>query len=365
MSNKQSKTMLVRTFIIMIIVVAFTIVSTTYALVKIAIIRGEKYQNAALEQQLYDTQLSAPRGDIYDKNMNVLATSAPAWNVYVNPNGIATIKENKEEVEKAIIDGLSEILSVDRQVIINALGQNYYYVIVKRQVDKEIFDKVHKFLDDNKKLGLTNYVGLEETTKRYYPNDNLASVVLGFVGNDNTGLSGIESYYDSVLLGTPGRTVAAKSAKGVNMPQTYERIEEAVKGNSLVLTIDNYIQYIAEKYLEEGVEANAAQNKGACIVMDVNTGGILAMAIKGDFDPNEPFEISAADKAKADEIENEDERSKMIVEFRNRQWRNKAVSDTYEPGSVFKVITGSMALEENLVNLNSTFTCAGHITVAG
>ena len=367
MNEKPSKAMIIRIFIVMLVVVIVTASVSIIRLVNISIINGEKYQNAAMEQQLYDTLLTAPRGDIYDTNMNKLATSSTAWTVYITPNGITNLKDEtkKQKVKDTIADGLSQILDVDREKIYGYTEKNTYYVIVKKQVEKDVADAVRQFITDNSDLELSSYIGLDETTKRYYPNENLASVVLGFVGSDNQGLSGIESYYDTELTGEVGRVVAAKTAEGTKMPYSYERVEAAVQGNSLVLTIDNYIQYIAEKYLEEGVMANAAQDRGACIVMNVNTGEILAMAIKGDFDPNQPFTLSEADQEKVDAVTDEEEKSTLKAQLQNKQWRNKAVSDTYEPGSVFKVITASMALEENLVNLNSTFTCGYSINIAG
>lgn len=367
MHDKPTKSMILRIFISMLIIISITAVVPFVRLVDLAIVNGEKYQNAALEQQLYDTLLSAPRGDIYDSNMNLLATSSTAWTVYITPNGISKIDDKTEQtaVKNTIADGLSSILDIDRETIYSYTEKKSYYVTVKKQVDKEIADKIWKFLDDNSDLGLSSYIGLDETTKRYYPNDRLASVVLGFVGSDNQGLAGIESYYDTELTGVSGRVVAAKSGQGTDLPFTYERVEDAIQGNSLVLTIDNYIQHIAEKYLEAGVIANNAQDRGGCIVMNVNTGEILAMAVKGDFNPNSAFTLSADDQEKVDAASSEDEKKVIRSELQNKQWRNKTVSDTYEPGSVFKVITAAMALEENLVNTNSTFTCNHKIVIAG
>lgn len=367
MTARPSKTMITRIFCIMVALVIFFVGVTGVRLFDIAVINGEKYQNAALEQQLYDTVLSAPRGDIYDKNMNLLATSSAAWTVYITPNGIKKLKDEtvKIAVKNTIADGLSEILDVDRETVYSYTEKSTYYVIVKKQVDKNVADKVRAFITEHSDLELANYIGLDETTKRYYPNNNLASVLIGFVGSDNQGLAGVESYYNTQLTGISGRAVAAKSAQGTNMPLTYERVEEAIQGNSLVLTVDNYVQYIAEKYLEEGVVANKAQDRGACIVMNVNTGEILAMAVKGDFDPNDAFTLSAADQELVDAETNTDAKKDLRTQLLNKQWRNKAVSDTYEPGSVFKVVTAAMALEENLVNTNSTFTCNHLITIAG
>lgn len=367
MTVKPNKMMLTRIAAVMLVLIIALSVVSTGSLVNIMIINGEKYQNDASEQQLYDSLVTAPRGDIYDRNMQTLATSSPAWTVYITPNGIRSIKkaEDAEKVKKKIAEGLSEILEMDYDTVYDYTGKKSYYVIVKKKIEKTAADKVRQFILDNKELELSQYIGLDSTTKRYYPNGNLASVVLGFVGSDDQGLSGLESYYDNELTGTAGRVVAAKNAAGTNMPFSYEKVENAVKGGSLVLTLDNYVQYTADKYLEAAIEENQIAERGAAVVMNVNTGAILAMSVKGDFDPNAPFTLSAADQKKVDETEGDEEKKKAQSELLNRQWRNKAVSDTYEPGSVFKAVTAAIALEENLVNKNSSFFCNGHATVAG
>ena len=366
MSLKPGKMMVTRIVVVMIVLILSLSLVSAASLVNIMIIKGEEYQNDASEQQLYDSLVTAPRGDIYDRNMQTLAQSSPAWTVYITPNGIRKLKEDEaEEVRKKIAEGLSEILGMDYETIYEYTGKKSYYVIVKKKIEKDIADKVRQFILDNKDLGIVKYIGLDETTKRYYPNGHLASVVLGFVGSDDQGLSGIESYYDNDLTGIAGRVVAAKNAAGTDMPFSYEKVEAATKGKSLVLTLDSYVQYTAEKYLEAAIEENLIAERGAAVVMNVNTGAILAMAVKGDFDPNEPFALSQAEQAQVDAVTNEDEKAKLKSDLLNRQWRNKAVSDTYEPGSVFKVVTASIALEENLVNKNSTFFCSGRATVAG
>ena len=367
MTVKPNKMMLTRIAAVMLVLIIALSVVSTGSLVNIMIINGEKYQNDASEQQLYDSLVTAPRGDIYDRNMQTLATSSPAWTVYITPNGIRSIKkaEDAEKIKKKIAEGLSEILEMDYDTVYDYTGKKSYYVIVKKKIEKTVADKVRQFILDNKDLELSQYIGLDSTTKRYYPNGNLASVVLGFVGSDDQGLSGLESYYDNELTGTAGRVVAAKNAAGTNMPFSYEKVENAIKGGSLVLTLDNYVQYTADKYLEAAIEENQIAERGAAVVMNVNTGAILAMSVKGDFDPNAPFTLSAADQKKVDETEGDEEKKKVQSELLNRQWRNKAVSDTYEPGSVFKAVTAAIALEENLVNKNSSFFCNGHATVAG
>ena len=362
MANKANKMMLTRILIIMLsVVILFTSVSAI-RLTKIMIIDGEKMQSLASEQQLYDTLVSAPRGDIYDSKMNVLAKSDTAYTIYLMPNGIKDLKKEKQEkVKNQIALGISKILDIDFEKAYEYTEKKTYYVILKKRVDKTVADEVRAFLSENSDLGLAKYVGIDETTKRYYPNQNLASVVLGFVGDDNQGLSGLESYYDSALTGVAGRVVAAKNAHGSDMPFSYQVVEEAKQGNSLVLSIDSYVQHVAEKYLEQAVEANKASNRGACVVMNVNTGAVLGMAIKGDFNPNQPFVLSEADEALLAAENATVTRSELL----NKQWRNKAVSDTYEPGSVFKIITAAMSLEENVTNLEQRYNCGYTIYVAG
>lgn len=367
MSVRPNKQMLKRAVIVMVLVVlCLTLVSTT-SLVKIMIVNGEEYQAKASEQQLYDSLISAPRGDIYDSNMNLLATSSPAWTVYLTPNGINKLddKSEAEEIRKTIAEGLSSILGMEYDEIYELSQKESYYVIVKKKIEQETVDTIRQWILDNEELEIASYIGLDETTKRYYPNDSLASTVLGFVGDDNQGLAGLESYYDNELTGVAGRVVAAKNAKGTDMRFSYEKVEEAKQGNSLVLTLDSYVQYVCEKYLDIAVEQEQIQERGAVIAMNVNTGAILGMAVSGDFNPNEPFTLSSEDQATVDAITNEEEKSAKRSELLNRQWRNKAVSDTYEPGSVFKIFTAAVALEENLVTANSTFTCNHSYIVAG
>ena len=369
MAVKPGKEMVTRIFVVMLcVIIAFSGIAGV-RLVNIMIINSERYQSEASEQQLYDSLITAPRGDIYDKNMQVLARSTTAWTVYITPNGIYKIDDegDRELIKKTIAENLSRILELEYDKVYEQTEKRSYYVIVKKKIDKSVADKVREFLSDERyeDLELVRYVGLDETTKRYYPNDGLASVVLGFVGSDDQGLSGIESYYDNELTGIAGRVVAAKSAAGTDMPLTYERVEEATKGKSLVLTLDSYIQYTAEKYLEVAIAENKIAERGAAIVMNVKTGAVLGMAVKGDFNPNSPFTLSEAEQKLVSEIENEEEKSKKENELLNRQWRNKAVSDTYEPGSVFKVVTAAIGIEENLINESNTFYCNGSTTVAG
>lgn len=369
MATKPGKDMATRIVAVMVALIVLFAGLSGGRLSYIMIVKGDFYQTKASEQQLYDNLVTAPRGDIYDRNMNRLATSATAWTVYLTPNGINNLTDaNKaEKVRKAIAAGLSEILEMTYEEIYEKTTQKRYYVVVKKKIEKETTDKVREFLakEESKELELTQYIGLDETTKRYYPNDTLASAVLGFVGDDNQGLAGLEKYYENTLTGVAGRVVAAKNAAGTDMPFTYQKVEEAQAGNSLVTTIDSYVQYVCEKHLDTAVDVNLVAERGAVVVMNVNTGAILAMAVSGDFDPNKPFELSAADQAKVDAETDADKKSALRSELLNRQWRNKAVSDTYEPGSVFKIFTAATALEEGLINKNTSFTCNYSLNVAG
>ena len=357
MATGPTKSMWMRMMAIMLILVIGFMGVSAVRLIQIMVIESNFYQQKASEQQLYDTELSPERGDIYDANHNILATSATVWTVYITPNDF----DDDAQREKAA-SGLSEILGMEYETVLGYAKKNSSYVIVKKKVEKDLADQVRQFISDE---SLGSVIGLDESTKRYYPNDNLASVVLGFVGDDNQGLSGIESYYETELKGVPGRVVAAKNARGADMPFSYEKKVESTPGNSLVLTIDSYIQHVAEKYLEQAVADNSVTERGVCIVMDVNTGGVLAMAVKGDFNPNNPFTLTdPADQEEISSLSGE-ERQTRLSELLNHQWRNKAVSDPYEPGSVFKIITGAAAIEEHVTDATKSYSCPGYIVIAG
>ncbi len=330
------------------------------------IVKSDFYQKKAAEQQLYDTEITAARGNIYDKNMKLLATSATVWTLYAMPNSFTNSKLSAEKlqiIKEEISQNIARILSMESEEIKEKLDKKVSYVIIKKKIEQDKADQIRKFISKSEN-GLARYIGLDESTKRFYTDNNLASVVLGFVGDDNQGLGGIELQYDNELTGIPGRVVAAKQANGTDMPFSYESVIEAVPGNSLVLTIDSYIQSVTEKYLNQAIVDNNVTERAAAICMNVNTGAILAMAVKGDFNLNDPFAISESDQAIVDALEG-DERSKKLSELRNRQWRNKAVSDVYDPGSVFKVVTASAAIEENVTDHGKSYYCPGHIVVGG
>ncbi|MGN1041476.1 MAG: penicillin-binding transpeptidase domain-containing protein, partial [Acutalibacteraceae bacterium] len=307
----------------------------------------------ASEQQMADTKISAQRGTIYDRNMKPLAQSATVWNVVFEPAYI-----NSDEKKKTICDGLSEILDIDKEKLMELASKKSCYTIIKKKIECDIKDKI---IDFKLKNDISSGIRLIEDYKRYYPCGSFAAPVLGFTGVDGQGLAGVEAYYDSTLRGEPGKILTAKNAIGTEMPFEYEQMVPPKRGHSLKLCIDETIQRFMEKNLEEGVINHKVKNRAAAIAMDVRTGEILGMAVKGDFDPNEPFKIADQEEANRIDALPSEEKAQAKSEALSRQWRNKAVSDTYYPGSVFKMITASMGLELDVVNEQSTFTCTGAI----
>lgn len=327
-----------------------------FHLIQLTLIDGDTYQQKALDQQLKDTSISPKRGTIYDANMKVLAKSASVWTVYIIP------KQIKDDAQRELlVNGLSELLELDKDKLMEQSKKNTYYAVVKRKIELEDAKKVRQFATDND----LSCIDLAEDSKRYYPFGNFASTVIGFTGTDSQGLAGLEAYYDKYLTGSPGRTVAAKNAWGLDMPFQYEKLYEANNGSDLVLTIDEVLQHYLEKQLDIAVNEHKVQDKAAGIVMNVKTGEILAMATKPDFDLNDPFTIT--DATALEEMQNltGDALKEYRANAQNKQWRNKIISDLYEPGSVFKIVTGSSALEEGVTSMDDHFSCSGSVNVAG
>ncbi len=322
-------------------------------ILKINIIDGEKLRTGAIEQQTRDYQVSSARGTIYDRNKKALAISSTAETISVNPKEIKDAKYSIDELAQK----LSDILVLDFETVKKKLTKEALDVELKAKVEPEVADQVRA-------LNLKG-IYFKEDTKRYYPFGSFASHVLGYVGKDNQGLGGIEMVYDDELSGVPGRVVTLKNAHGTDMPFQEERHIDSENGLNVVLTIDETIQHFAEKHLE-GVYNDADAKEGAaCIVMDVKTGEILAMATMPNFDLNAPNEITDADTLKyleaieKDDNYTDDDYNKAVAAARNKMWRNKAVVDSYEPGSCFKIITMSMALEEGVVTPEDHFFCSG------
>lgn len=324
-------------------------------LTQLSIIDGKALAEKAVEQQLNDTTINARRGTIYDANGKVLAQSATVWKIVFAPSNF-----KNDEQREITAKGLAKILNLDEADLLKKAKEKTHFVVVKRQIESDVREQVLKLIDElEDEHGIKGVINLIEDYKRYYPYGDFASAVIGFTGSDDQGLSGLEYQYDDTLTGTPGRLVTAQNAHGTAMPFSYEQKMDAVDGNSLVLTLDETIQHILEKYLEKGVEENLVYNRAVAIMMEVKTGAVLGMAVEGGFDLNKPFEV--ADKKAKAEIEALPEKDRAAAENAAlaKQWRNKAVSDTYYPGSVWKIITSSMALQEHLVDENSRFSCSG------
>lgn len=331
------------------------------SLIRWQLIRGEELSNAALDQSLQSTTLSAMRGTIYDSTGKVLAQSASVWTVVLEPAYIEEY-DDPEAVRRTIASGLAPILDMTEEEIYEKSQGNSYFVYLKRRVENDVRDQVNQFLEDN---GISSGVRLIEDYKRYYPYGTVASTVLGFTGTDGQGLEGLELQYDSELRGTAGRLIASRNAVGTDMPFEYEQYVEAEDGHDLVLTIDETVQSILEKYLAEGVEQFDVTNGAVAVMMDVNTGAILGLATTPTYDPNDPFTIyDETLQAQIDALSGE-EQDAAFNEAQLKQWRNKAVTDTYYPGSVFKMCTYAMGLEEGVVTEQTTYTCTGSIMVDG
>ncbi len=316
------------------------------------IIKGAELSEAAVQQQTRDKTINSKRGSILDRNGNVLAASISVETITASPRDV---KKNHMSISE-IAQGLSPIIDEKYDDIYKKLDQDTAYVVVKKKVDKKVADNVRKFLSDKKISGFT----LVSDTKRYYPFDNLAAHVIGFTGTDKQGLAGVELQYDKYLKGSSGRLVSAKDAAGGDMPFDYEKLIDPEDGLNVVLTIDENIQRIAEKYLEQALIDNKINNGVCCIIMDVKSGGILAMTTKPDFNLNDPFTITDPETLEAVKAYPEGkERNQKYSDALQKLWRNKAVVDSYEPGSTFKIFTASMAVEENVVSDNDTFYCGG------
>lgn len=348
---------MLKRILIMAVVIIFLMTTTVARVFYLTIVRGEELSEKAETQQLKDTEITAMRGTIYDSNGNVLAQSASVWNVFIDPLNI------KDKQRDLIVDEFANLFGYDadekKEFYERTTHQNHYE-LVEKKVENNIKEKLSKFVSENK---LGGCIGTEQTTKRYYPYGTLASSVIGFTGSDDQGLSGIESYYDEQLTGTNGRIITAKDAKSNNIANDYETSIAATDGDSIVLTINQTIQYYLEKGLRETM--NEYQAKGAYgVVMNCNTGAVLAMSSLPDYDCNEPYKLTySKDKKAIKKLSDKTAKQEAESAAVQNQWRNFTVSDTYVPGSVFKTFVASAALEENVVNLNTTYNCTGSIQV--
>ncbi len=321
----------------------------------IQLIQGKELAKLAYEQQTLDRKINPKRGTIYDATgKNILAISSTVETVTVNPGNIAS--ENKEKVAKA----LSDIFELDYETVLKKVKKRSSIETIVKKIEKEKTDELRKWIEEN---NITSGINIDEDTKRYYPYNHLASQIIGFCGSDNQGLDGIEAKYEEQLKGEQGAIQKHTDAKGGEIGEEGENYVPAINGNDLVLTIDLTIQSIVEKYLEEACIDNVCTDGGSIIVMNPQNGDILAMANYPNYNLNEPYEAYTEElKGIWDSLEQAEKTT-----YLQAVWRNKAIADTYEPGSVFKLITASAALEEGITDTDNEgeFCCTGGIEVAG
>ena len=389
-----------RTAWLMLIFGVITFLLLFWKLFDLQILRHEELESKAVSQQTRSSVITASRGTIYDRSGEVLAISTTAETVNISPKDIASyVKDQETAIEEArakaaekgesytapevkdedyIARGLARILGVEEETIRQRMEKlNSGYEIIKKKAPQAEADEVRRFvngeIDDQgnevpeKERKKLHGVYLEPDSKRYYPNGTLAAQVIGFVNADNDGAYGLESYYNSALTGTSGMTVTAKNAAGKTMLYDYEQYYDAENGANLVTTLDSTVQYYLEKGLEEMIAKFDPKNGATGIVMDVRNGAVLGMASFPTYDLNNYSGIydSKLQETLAGLEEGSDEYLSALGAAQNKQWRNKCVNDTYEPGSTFKPVTLAAALEEGLVNANTTFNCTGSIRVPG
>ena len=332
-----------------------------FKLIWVQLIKGDYYKEKALQNQLSDTVVEAQRGTIYDSNMNVLVQSATVWKIFVDPVSVKTESEKTgKDVAGELAGNLASILKVKKEDVLAACKKDSRYEVIKEDVEHDDKQKVLEYTTENK---YTSCVGVETATKRYYSSSSFASTVLGFVGSDGQGIEGIESFYDDTLTGTAGRIVTAKNAQSGSMPNNYESVIDSSDGSSIVLTIDDVLQYSLEKNLEQA-KTNADAKYTYGVVMDVNSGAILAMSNKPDFNSDDPWKIKDKHAQKeVNKIKDKKERAQAESDALIAQWRNRTISDTYEPGSVFKIVTAAAGLEEGVVKPEDTYYDSGSIEV--
>lgn len=376
MANTPTKKMRNRVFVG---VFTLLLVFTAYICVRlfnVSIVQSEYYRSKANDQQLSSFTINANRGTIYDADGKILAQSSTVWDIILNANSIS--EYDKDNTEKICRD-VAEICGVDyRKLVDECENTNHRYYIVKTKVDKETCDAITQYRIDNKLATYSVYA--EENTKRDYPNETLASSVIGFTNFDGEGVYGIEAYYDEYLRGVNGKLVTALDANGKAMPYQYETRYAAKDGNGIYLTIDSTLQYSLEKNLELVLTQQNVQNRECGIIMNAKTGAILAMASGPSYNLNQPAVLTDYFQAKLDKYEEElkeDEKNYTEEEIesllnqkeavlRETQWNNKAISELYIPGSVFKVVTAAAAVEEELLGSDSYITsCYGVAEVAG
>ncbi len=366
--EKAGHGVLRRTTFIMVFCGVLLFLPLIWQLFLLMVVQHDQYESKAISNQTRSTSVTADRGVIYDCNMNILAASKTVENVFIDPWEI----HNSEEDVDFIAAGLASILDLDPADIREKAGKlDRRYEVIARKREPEQTDLVRSFITENDLTG----IHLESDSQRYYPAGSTAAQVIGFTNGENRGAEGLEAYYDDVLQGTAGAVITTRGNYETQMLYSYEKYYEAADGNSLVLTIDSTVQMYLEKNLKAAIEKYDVQNGAFGILMDVNSGAILGMAIEGSYDPNHYLEITDLNvleeldeisqelaKAREDSPEYQalqKQYNEIESQARLRQWRNRCVSDGYEPGSTFKTITLAAALEEGAVDLDTTFFCGG------
>ena len=372
LKNIDRMTTMQRLIFVVCPVMLIVLVWVLYNLFNWSIVRGEEMEGRAARQQLSDTTISAARGTIYDTNMNVLAQSATAWNIIIDPKTIednipdtekteaGDIPVDKDAYRKNFAQRLADVLGKDPDYILEQMSYtNRNYRKVADRVDKTTVTTLQEMLKEYGYVGVTT----EVSTKRYYPYSTLASSVIGFCNANNTGVYGLEAQYNDILSGTDGRVITAKDSLGDTLPTTYEKTFDAVDGYSIVTTIDTVIQQYIEKELKSAVDQYQPDGGAAIIVMNTDTGAILGMADYPNYDCNDPYTIlDSYTLSNIDLLTTDEEKTEAQKKAREAQWQNKVITDTYEPGSVFKVVTASAALEEGTATLDSTYYCNGVVS---
>lgn len=365
MNVKTTRSMRIRIIVVIVALCVFLTGYVSITLFNAAVVNSKEMSAMANDQQQSSFTIKAKRGTIYDRNNKVLAQSTTVWDIIISPGDI---EEYEPQNREFICKGLSEILDVKYETLLKACEdtKSRYYV-AKKKVDRDTVEKINKFILKNDLKNVSVYS--VENSERSYPNGTLAASVLGFINENEEGY-GLEAYYNSYLKGVDGRVVSTTDADGDAMPYDYSSRFAAKDGNSLVLTIDETLQYYLEKNLEITVSQHKLANRSTGIIMNAKTGAIVAMATAPGFDPNDPSYVyfendrqtlaqMSADKKTEEEI------LKAKQDIWGKQWQNKAVSELYIPGSVFKMFTCASALEEEAVSLDSTFECSGVADVAG
>lgn len=396
-NNNPSNSMKFRTKIVMTAVFMMLFAGVAVNFFKISVLDNKKYQEMANDQHFGSITISAHRGSIYDAKGTPMAKSASVYKVFLDPtrfredmtelqkridkrnadkasgsytpkydekgNEINQLPQSAETLRDELVSLLSAKLGITAEKVRKAMEEKTQYSVLQDQVEKPVAYELLAFFN---KYGFIS-LAVEEDTKRYYPQNEVAASVIGFTNADGNGLYGIESYYDEYLAGVDGRTISAKDSNGNELPYRYSKTYEPKNGNDVYLTIDSNIQYMLEKHLEEMNTEFDVANRSCAILMNAKTGAVYGMATYPGFDLNQPYKIyDPIVAARINTINNEDEKKKKIKVAQETQWRNKCITENYEPGSVFKVITSAAAIEDNLVNFDKKeFYCPGFIEVPG